>query len=269
MSVDRELLRTVSASTVALGYLRGTPLEWKHDPVAQFEIQGTGFVIAPGVVLTTRHTINALKDIRDNGTVPPTALRVGFILPESSTRLTLIVAELRSFGSTDHVDYDLGIVNHRRSAATDAAPPLSVGEHFEAHVTDDVFCVGFPGGSSALRRRDEKGVPRSYRFGAVVQQGHVSALAPFDGSALIERVLLDMRTQKGMSGGPVVACSSGQVIGVHQAGIGDMVAFAVPLDQPFLASLIGIAGNLEALSTTDSQRMPNVTVPTVRRRMAD
>lgn len=57
-----------------------------------------------GVGRSTRHTVNAFKDLRDNSTVSPDALRVGFILPESGTRLTLIVAQICAFGSIDHVD---------------------------------------------------------------------------------------------------------------------------------------------------------------------
>lgn len=157
-------------------------------------------------------------------------------------------------------------MNHRRSAGTDVALPLPVGEYFDGDVADDVICVGFPRVSSALRRKDEQGSPRSYFFGAVVQQGHVSALAPFGGSLLVERVLLEMRTQKGMSGGPVVARRSACVICVHQAGVGDMVAFAVAPDRPFLASLVDLARQLEAPGPMESRGMPDVTVPTVRRR---
>lgn len=92
-------------------------------------------------------------------------------------------------------------------------------------VSEEIGVCGYPYGTQLLA-----GV-HSYRWGPVVQQGHISAVSPFDTTGKPDDILLDVRTAGGMSGAPVFRPRTGQVIGVHYAGIEATTAFGVPLNQ--------------------------------------
>jgi hypothetical protein len=71
-----------------------------------------------------------------------------------------------------------------------------------------------------------------YRWGPVVQQGHVSAVSPFDGvpdGYLPSEVLLDIRISGGMSGSPILRPADGRVVGIVHSTWEATTALGLPL----------------------------------------
>jgi S1-C subfamily serine protease len=149
--------------------------------------------------------------------------------------------------------------------------PLTVSPEFTSEVGTAVSVIGFPFGAAAMVRPEAETALRLYRVGPVLQQGFVSAIAPFDESYRVDRLLLDVRTTEGMSGAAVVNSESGEVIGVHTSGYDkdpSVLAFAAPLNQSVIESILEQVDRLlvgEAASTGQME----IRVPIVRRFRSD
>jgi S1-C subfamily serine protease len=106
----------------------------------------------------------------------------------------------------------------------EAVKPLTMAESLEGlRVGQPVAACGFPFGTEMMRKHGQ-----AYRFGPVVQQGHISAISPYDGYTPTE-LLLDLRMAEGMSGSPVFLPGDGSVIGIHYEAWESITALAIPL----------------------------------------
>lgn len=105
--------------------------------------------------------------------------------------------------------------------------PLVFEDSYALRVTEEVAVCGYPYGEAMLQR-DRK----VYRWGPVVQQGHVSAVSPFDGvpdNYLPNELLLDVRIAGGMSGGPILRPRDGRVVGIVHSTWESTTALGLPL----------------------------------------
>lgn len=93
----------------------------------------------------------------------------------------------------------------------------------------------------ALLKREVGEREKIYRFGPILQQGFISGIAPFDHAPNIDRLLLDVRTTKGMSGSPVFDPRTGRVHALHTSGIEDTVAFGIPISSDIVIRLVEIS----------------------------
>ena len=137
----------------------------------------------------------------------------------------------------------MAFVRFRRSPEPEfeQCQPLDVIEYCNAEVGDPIAVCGYPYGTIGL---EEEG--SLDRVGPVLQQGYVSALTPFNSvrPGNLRRILLDIRTAKGMSGAPLVRQTDGELIGIHLGGKAATMAFAIPLDQSKLSKWLNTSGIL-------------------------
>jgi hypothetical protein len=115
---------------------------------------------------------------------------------------------------------DLGIVAFDPPDAhwNGTAAPVAFSHRVPGALGLEVGAFGYPHGALSIERDSDDGERRVYRLGPVLQRGYLSALAPFDGSPTADRLLLDLRTSPGMSGGPVFEPYKGTVIGLNESG---------------------------------------------------
>lgn len=138
--------------------------------------------------------------------------------------------------------FDVGLIVFR---STERDPirevdPAQVGAVASYEVGDPVGVYGYAFGEGLLKREFGE-QERIYRFGPVLQQGHISGLSPYDHSGSIDRMLLDVRTAKGMSGAPVFNPQTGLVHALHSSGIEDTVAFAIPINSQMVSTFAEMA----------------------------
>jgi len=107
--------------------------------------------------------------------------------------------------------------------------PLQLSDNWnDIRVGRPIGMFGYPDGTSLLVNRsiDKE---RIYRFGPVLQQGYISAVAPYEGNQPISRILSDIRTVDGMSGSPVFYSDTGDVFAIHEDSNKTTTAFSIPL----------------------------------------
>jgi hypothetical protein len=229
--ISDSVLTRSRAAVCAIGYLK-VPIEQYQEEggkASHLHIEGTGFLVRENVVLTNGHVLRDLKGLIEEAKWPPDRLCVLF--DQTSARL---ISTFGKNGILINRSFDVGLVE---IAHNDNATPVKLRETLGVHVGQHVGTLGYAYGSSLLLRDDGMGAERAYRSGPILQQGYVSALAPFPDADRVERILLDMRTSRGMSGAPVFSAEDGVVIGLHQAGLGIVTAFAVSLTIPFVNQL--------------------------------
>jgi V8-like Glu-specific endopeptidase len=67
-------------------------------------------------------------------------------------------------------------------------------------------------------------------------------LAPFYETTALSKILLDIRTARGMSGAAVFHSETGEVIGIHEGGREATMAYAIPVDRARLKKWIEDSG---------------------------
>jgi len=251
--IPKALLTRIKAGTCAVGYLRKPHDVWKRDPWAPvFRVTGTGFLVAPGVALTNRHVaLNTQELIKKEGLQPERGC-LQFLGQLPNGNLRMFMAQVIHFGWVAGDVMDLGTASFSLPDDPSYAPPapLTLASSMSLSLGDPIATFGYPFGSGLLQRDQADGSKRVYRLGPVLQQGFVSAVAPFDESPSVERLLLDIRTAGGMSGSPVFSPTTGEVFGIHDAGVDATTAFAIPLTASRLAPLIAHAVSPQARAPT-------------------
>jgi S1-C subfamily serine protease len=192
-----------------------------------FQVIGTGFLVGKATVLTNRHVIAGLLEAEITQVVPRRQLFIQFVAPNGRQSLQIVPRMIREVSYLDDPKLDIGFIKykvvfpkHFRSIR-----PLAIVARWNLRVSEEVGVCGYPYGTQLLASG------HSYRWGPVVQQGHISAVSPFETTGKPDDILLDVRTAGGMSGAPVFRPRTGTVIGVHYAGIEATTAFGVPLNQ--------------------------------------
>jgi S1-C subfamily serine protease len=228
-----DILRKVHNAVCAVGVLPLPLEEWRKRPLDHpLDVQGSGFLVRPNTVITNRHVLDsALEAARERG-LPQSQLFISFIAP---SRLPKPIETVRMIRRTHlpqpgHLDVALLEIKPEPDAHFQHIVPLLGAESPQVTVSEEVAVCGYPYGNMLLQ---PDGAP--YRFGPVLQQGFVSGLSPFAGSSELEEILLDVRSDRGMSGSPVVRPQTGEVLGILYETMMDRTAvrttcFAIPLD---------------------------------------
>jgi len=158
---------------------------------------GTGFVVAPGLVLTNEHVVRSAREIMVHD-------------PADFTRqlVATVVA----------VDKDLDLALLKVNDLK--APPLKLAETLPPR-TSDIMAMGFPGGPSLLGNKLKS------TKGSVISMGDPT----LDGGNFLHSCLIN----PGNSGGPIID-QYGDVIGVVRAiakisEIGDSYSIGIPIER--------------------------------------
>lgn len=241
--INRDAFAALRRQTCAIGVLKVSVEEYVKDPQEpKFKIFGTGFLIGPLLVMTNRHVIQNLTAFLEKESLPKNRRHVAFLRPDG-------LAVQQSFHEfekmamlTEPRDFDVGLISFRATSDDPicSVKPVEVAETFACEVGDPVGVYGYAFGEILLKREVGER-ERLYRFGPILQQGYISGIAPFDHAQHIERLLLDVRTAKGMSGSPVFDPRTGRVHALHSSGIEDTVAFAIPISSNIVSRLVEMA----------------------------
>lgn len=241
--ISEEVLRRTYHGTCSIGYLTSPIDEYLVRPLERsYEIVGTGFLAGVSTVITNRHVINGLDEARDANELPAENFFVRFVYltPNGWIEDSRVI---QAAGVREEEHIDIGVIDFERNdePGFDQCRPLPIIPSLATlRPGQAVAVVGYPYGtdSLALPFTNHREI---YRFGPVVQQGYISALAPYYTSKRITRILLDVRTTNGMSGAAVILPATGEVIGVHEGGREATLAFAVPLDYAILREWFDVA----------------------------
>jgi S1-C subfamily serine protease len=257
--ISKVVLRDMGCRTCAVGVLKVPPEQYAADPrEPAFKICGTGFLVGPHIVLTNRHVLDGVARYLEEHGFPKSRRYVAFSRPHGPG-MAQTFREFEKAGTvTRPRRIDLGLVTFRGDATDplDAVSPVVLPETFSGEVGDPVALLGYAFGETLLKR--EMGTKELlYRMGPVLQQGYISAVAPYDHSAIVDRLLLDVRTAQGMSGSPVFDPATGNVLAVHSAGLESTVAFAVPLARPMIEEMLA-AHSAGAIGTSGESTMSPV-----------
>ena len=221
--INKKLIKQVTNGVCAVGFLSVPLTEYLKVPRAPyFQVVGTGFLVRPTTAITNRHVIQGLFSQQANLGFPSTQFFLSFIVPDGKGNFRNTVRMIRHFASLDTLD--VGFVEFKivYEEHFKDIHPLKLASKIDFKLTEKVAVCGYPYGSAILKR-DSK----IYRWGPVFQQGSISAISPFDGATEPDEILLDVRTAGGMSGSPIFRPKTGEVIGIHYAGIEATTAFGL------------------------------------------
>jgi V8-like Glu-specific endopeptidase len=242
--MDKALVERVISATCAICFIP-VPVEiYRQDKSrTALNIVGTGFLVRSTTVITNRHVLQAIEDYQATLGVTDDELFALFCYP-TTTGLREVYCSIKQYSHLqhrspeEHEKLDIGFIDVvlpevAESEFQDHCQPLEFVDRCVPDIGEPIAVCGYPYGAEALRKESH----RFYRFGPVLQHGHVSAVAPFHNARpeAIEELLLDIRTAGGMSGAPVVRQSDGLALGVHWGGFEATMALAVPIDKTRLS----------------------------------
>jgi len=229
--MSSEILNNIRQGVCAIGYLKKhfkESLNPSHDP--WFEIVGTGFFVRSYTVITNRHVISDMAKIQKEKKIPDDQRVLQIVLPSlnnhGSWSQTYIKFESTSVSNNPNLDIGFISIPIVDDPDLNQFKPLCLAKSLDFEVGESIGVCGYPYG---MRMMERKG--RVYRFGPVLQQGYISAIAPYDVSQKVEEILLDVRTVEGMSGSPVFRIKDGVVIGIHHEGWNSVTQLAIPLHE--------------------------------------
>ena len=246
--INQRVFSKVRNGVCAIGYLTVEVEELNkllkdrsRRPDDFFEVIGTGFLIRETTVLTNRHVILGLTELQKTKNLTGERIVLQFTYPKSEG-FQQGFCNCQEFTFAGNIDQDIGVINfvRRTEVEFEQCKPLKLIEtEKQIKIGLPIGMLGFPHGSGLLDIQIEDG-PQIQRFGPMLQQGYVSALAPFDKSLTVSDILLDVRSAGGMSGSPVFEVKTGKVIGIFYAGDDILLGFAKPLTNKRISNLLEV-----------------------------
>lgn len=228
--ITQDVFTSIYRSVCALGIRIVDKEQHQREPTApHFKIIGTGFAIDGELVLTNRHVLEAMRSYMDANGYEHDDLVAQFITPKPDG-WSVHFCRIGGVGICSAPEEDTGLVYvPGLSELGDIA--VKFGVPSDLSVGQSLGMVGYADGER-LQQANMGGVfyEELYRFGPILQQGHLSAVAPMHGCGVVTRLLLDIRTTGGLSGSPVFLPETADVIGIHFASNKTTTAFALPLD---------------------------------------
>ena len=235
MAIDQQVLDRVRHCVCAIGFRVVAPKRLPAEPnLIALNVVGTGFLVADDLVLTNRHVMEELARLaKRNRFRVEERLALEFVVSDGRQIGRLLARPVTFAVHTEH-EFDLAIIQVDLSESPDQAQYLQIaqfGDPSSLVVGQDISVLGYSHGSTPLTRQ---GSADQYRFGPLLQQGAVSALAPYDRIAEPQQLLLDISVAGGASGSPVFSASSGEVFGIVHSGIPPVYTLALPLYRDFV-----------------------------------
>ncbi len=242
--IDANTLNRVRASTCGVGRFLENPDHVHQDPSrANFEILGTGFLIADTTAITNNHVIEALHRPVKGRRLPQSWEFLLFVHP-TAVGWRVLFQQVKGEGVLDPVRMDIALLEFDRPPSDpefEVCQPVRFGDLAQLRVSQPVAVTGYPHGEAMLKRGQEQ-----YRFGPVLQQGYISAIAPIDAipGGAVNELLLDVRAAGGMSGSPVFVPATGDVIGMLSGGwVGTRLvttSIAIPIGENEAGDLLAV-----------------------------
>lgn len=229
--IDQTILCGVKNAVCAVGYLAVDLEKYALNPFERdyFRVVGSGFLIRDSTVITNRHVIEGMRYCLNKNRFPDDRRMVQFAYPRADGWQTAMCG-VEFISTVDNEDIDVGFIDITRlpEKEFDQCVKLNLIDDRRLFVGQSVAMLGYPQGNDLFVNPtvDSQIV---YRFGAVLQQGHISALAPFDIAPPYSRVLSDIRTCESMSGSPLFDPETGLVISLHTGSNKVTTAFSIPL----------------------------------------
>ena len=216
MSDFAELYRRLKPSVVAIAAKVSSNPEFP-------DIIGTGFIARPeGTVVTNQHVIEALSRLpRVKGMLadewPAFVIYFHWVPGSGMAPLLLQIAGVtraKREGPVKGVSYgpeipDVGFIQVKMRGL----PALTIEKEVNPNEGDEIRIAGFPMGTDTLRAPGWV-----HQLTPILQSGIISAVLPFPCDNP-HAVVLDVMTQGGSSGSPVISPNTGNVIGLEYAGI--------------------------------------------------
>lgn len=236
--ISQDVVSKIYSSVCALGIRRVDAEQHQNEPIApHFEIIGTGFAIGSGLVITNRHVLQSMRQHMESNDYDHESLSAQFVTLKPNG-WSLHFCAIGSVGLCNDPDEDIGLL-YLPGLGTLGNRSVSFGNPGKLLLGQSLAILGYADGKILHQPNfgdvfDEE----LYRFGPILQQGYLSAVAPIHGCNVVTRLLLDIRTTSGLSGSPVFNPDNGEVIGIHFASNKTTTAFAVPLDAERVQSYV-------------------------------
>lgn len=235
--IDRDVIKQIRNSVCSIGYLEVPMEQHKQDPTnPDFLINGTGFLISENLVITNRHVLEGLYEVEDEKKVPKEQFLISFVYPrvgeEPNWQLNYTTIKNSIIPDGDDKP-DIGFIEFSREGTTsdfNQCKPVVFDDLLGVNIGDRVAMWGYPEGTALLLPSFIYNTHEKLcRVGPVLQQGYISAGAPFEVEPNTHEFLLDIRTFNGMSGSPVFNPQTGKVIGIHYKGNKSTTSVAIAL----------------------------------------
>ena len=234
--LDQGVITKMMNGTCAIGYTTVPHPEFIKD-VKQpyFKVVGTAFMVRPDLVMTNRHVIQALLATQADLGFTDDQRIIMFVYPKRPGRWNITVSIIQRMGHILNPDVDVGFIgfNPPDDDEFENVQPLVPQQDQVFTVTDRVALCGYPYGHAMLQKEG-----KVYRWGPIIQQGHISALSPYDNTERPNELLLDVRLAPGMSGAPVIRQEDGTVIGIAHTSWEATTAVAYPIDEALLIEML-------------------------------
>lgn len=228
--ISPEVIGSMHRSVCALGVRLVDQDQHMREPTApHFKIIGTGFAVDENLVLTNRHVLESMRCHMEANDYDHDNLTAQFITPKPDG-WSLHFCRIGGVGLCVSPDEDVGLLQVPGLVEL-GARGVEFGSPSNLHIGQPLGLLGYADGERLHQAsQGDEFYEELYRFGPILQQGYLSAVAPIHGCGRVTRLLLDIKTTGGLSGSPVFCPETGVVVGIHFASNKTTTAFALPLD---------------------------------------
>lgn len=273
IAMDTRILDRIRSGVCAIGYLKENFDEKNKNKLEEyvnknpdcFEIIGTGFMVRDTTAITNRHVLEELKNRQKEFGFLDNQIFLNFVYPVEKGKWQEAFCQFKFAGFIANKELDIGFIEFMRrpEPGFEQCLPLELGDSSLVTTGQPIGVFGYPYGTNLLdvkiENKERERIQRMFRrFGPVLHQGYISAIAPFDDIGVVDKLILDISFAGGMSGSPVFNLEDGSIIGLFYAGMGKVgiVAFAIPIDSERVNKWLELHDRLRNSSNNKSQPKP-------------